>query len=73
MKLFEWVDWTIGKDGRINSSNEYLRLCDIVTEVVKESAHDLINGNTNKVSRLIVANLAHRCHISLSEQEDEKL
>lgn len=52
------VDWTV-KDGRSNSSDEFLRLIDEVDSIIRDSGHSLIRGKTKSVARLIMAQLAH--------------
>lgn len=53
------TDWT-EKDGRTNSSDEYLRIVKVVDRLILESAHMLINGHHEVVARTIVSQLAHR-------------
>lgn len=55
-------DWT-AKDGVSNSSEEYLRLVDIVERLIREDAHVLINGNVRETARLIMSQLAHKHNV----------
>jgi short subunit dehydrogenase-like uncharacterized protein len=53
-------DWTVDDEtGRSNSSLEYVYLQRVVCQLIKDSAFMLINGNVDRVARLIVARLAH--------------
>ncbi len=51
-------DWT-AKDGRANSSEEFVRLTKRVAEIIQDSAHTLINGSVATVAGVIMAQLAH--------------
>lgn len=51
-------DWT-AKDGRSNSSDEFNRLVQEITLLIRESAYMLIIGHTEQVATLILAQLAH--------------
>ncbi len=54
-------DWTVDpKTGRSNSSEPFNDICYAVDRLIRDSAHDLINGNVDCVARLIVAQLAHK-------------
>ncbi len=52
-------DWTCDEKGRCNSSSEFNRLVARVEQIIRNSAHSLINGDVNGVACLIVAQLAH--------------
>ena len=52
-------DWTVGLDGRTNSSVEYLRIVEHVNMLIRSEAVALIHGNSITVARLIVSQLAH--------------
>lgn len=45
--------------GRSNSSAEFNFLVTEVSRMIRDSAHSLISGNTDSVSRLILARMAH--------------
>lgn len=54
------VDWTVDPETNCaNSSPEFKRLSDEVGRIIRDSAHDLIQGNANTVGSLIMAQLAH--------------
>jgi hypothetical protein len=53
------TDWTVGPDGRSNTSPEYLALQDEITELIRSSASALIYGNARGVAGLILARLSH--------------
>lgn len=50
--------WTV-KNGRSNSSDEFIALAHRIGRLLRDSAHGLIGGDTNGVGRLIAAQLAH--------------
>ena len=50
-------DWT-SKDGVANSSEEYNRLCDLVTQLIVGDAHMIVGGRADRTARLIVSHLA---------------
>jgi len=52
-------DWT-EKDGISNSSDEYKNIVNAVDNLIRESAHMLIAGQTQKVARLIVSQLTRK-------------
>jgi hypothetical protein len=58
----EWTDWTV-KDGRSNSSDTYNHLSAEVGKIIRNSSADLMAGRSDLVGGLIVAHLAHECHI----------
>ncbi len=51
-------DWT-SKDGRTNSSDEFIELGEFVGQIIRDSAFDIVSGRTDKVGHLIMAQLAH--------------
>ena len=51
-------DWTV-KDGCANSSDEFERLTREIARLIRDQAHQLLHGNTEAASRLILAQLAH--------------
>jgi len=53
-------DWTTSKTGHTNSSEKYNDIVDEVERLIYDSAHDIIHGNINQLSRLIVSQLAHK-------------
>lgn len=53
-------NWTVGPEGRANTSERYLALSARVGEILRNSAHDLIAGRTDGVGALIMAQLAHK-------------
>jgi hypothetical protein len=53
------TDWTV-KDGRANSSDQFVKLCAVVEKLIRGSAHDLIAGRADSVAGLILARLAHK-------------
>jgi len=58
----EWqgTDWTRhGATGRSNEAPIYLGLRAEVARILRQSAHDLINGGVDTVAGVIVARLAH--------------
>lgn len=55
----DFFDWT-RHDGCANRSELYDGLSKAVENLIRNSASALINGRTNDVSRLIVAQLAHK-------------
>lgn len=58
LKQPEVADWT-AKNGLSNSSDEFLLYSAVVASLIRSSAHDLVNGRTERVGRLIMAQLAH--------------
>ncbi len=57
------IDWTVSVDGpdagRCNTSPEFVRLSARVSEIIRDSAHALIQGDSRGVGGLIMAQLAH--------------
>lgn len=51
-------DWT-EKDGRSNSSDLYVELSNEIGQIIRDSAHSLLAGQSNDVGRLILSRLAH--------------
>lgn len=60
VELEIYNDWTIGGSGRSNSSDAYVRLSGVVENIIRESAHYIVDGKLNGVARKIVSNLAHK-------------
>ena len=60
LELEIYNDWTIGGSGRSNSSDTYVRLANVVENIIQDSAHYLLEGRINGVARKIVSNLAHK-------------
>lgn len=58
MKVIE-QDWTTDEDGRANSSDLFLKLCDEVEGLIRADAHSLLAGRADATARLIMAQLAH--------------
>ncbi len=55
------VDWTVDPTTRrSNSSPEFRHLVAKVAEIIRNAAYSLINGQIEAVSRVIVAQLAHK-------------
>lgn len=54
------VDWTVGLDGRANSSAKFEYLVAEVTRLIRDDARMLITGHADATAGLIVAQLAHR-------------
>lgn len=52
-------DWTCA-GGRPNNSRAFNDLEDFVDGIIRQSGHDIVNGRTKSVARLIVAQLAHK-------------
>jgi hypothetical protein len=52
-------DWTVGPEGRSNTSARFLKLMSAVERLILDSGHDLIHGRANTVARVIMAQLAH--------------
>lgn len=63
-------DWTKSADGHANSAPEFLRLVDEVARLIRGQAHALIQGDTESVSRLVLAQLAHKHGLSPAGQVD---
>ncbi len=59
MKTDRGFGWTDGEDGFSNSSDKFEELVRAVKQLNLDSAHALIQGNSDSVARLIVAQLAH--------------
>jgi len=59
------IDWT-SKGNVSNSSDKYKNIVNAVDNLIRESAHMLIAGQTQKVARLIVSHLAHKWNMSPS-------
>jgi len=55
----DFFDWT-KQDGASNRSELYDGLSRAIENIIRESAHLLINGQVDDVARLIVAQLAHK-------------
>lgn len=53
------ADWTMGPDGRANTSPRFEALCDEVARLIRGEAHSLIGGHTRSTAGLIMAQLAH--------------
>jgi hypothetical protein len=51
-------DWT-EKNGMSNSSDAFVKMVDVVDDLIMSSSRDLIGGRSQVVARLIVAQLAH--------------
>lgn len=64
------MDWT-ERDGRSNSSELFHHLTREVASLIRDSAHDLINGNVDSVARMIVAQMAHVHKLGPMEEEPE--
>lgn len=56
--LPEPKDWT-SAGGRANNSRRFEQLVGFVDDIIRTSGHDLINGRSKSVARLILAQLAH--------------
>lgn len=52
-------DWTI-KNDVYNSSALFVSLSEDVAQIIRNSAHALLNGDADDVGRLIMAQLAHK-------------
>lgn len=65
-------DWTKAKNGRTNSSKQFLFLVSEVESIIRGGAHSLINGQVNQVARVIMAQLAHRHGLRPAPQEKRR-
>lgn len=54
------ADWTVGHEGRSNSSLGFHAVVDEVERLIRSDAHMLLSGRADKTARLIVAHLAHK-------------
>lgn len=63
--------WT-EKDGRANSSVEYLRTVELVQRLILDGAHSLLRGGVEATARLIVAQLAARGFAPLAHVDGER-
>jgi hypothetical protein len=52
-------DWTIGAEGRCNTSPVYLGLTRAVAQLIRNDAHTLLRGGAESTAGLILAQLAH--------------
>jgi transcriptional regulator with XRE-family HTH domain len=52
-------DWTVGADGRSNSSAAFVALRDAVERIIRDDSHTLISGRAGSTAGLIMAQLAH--------------
>lgn len=58
--MTDQTDWTVSLvSGRSNDSEEFHRLCKIVEDLIRNSAFDIVNGRSDRVAALILAQLAH--------------
>lgn len=63
------VDWTIDPETRrSNSSPRFRALADHVELIIRDSAHDLIGGRTDRVAGLVMAQLAHKHGVLPAEE-----
>jgi hypothetical protein len=60
-------DWTF-EDGRANSSQEYLRIVDIVASLLRNIR---IGDDPVSAARRIVSQLAHKQHMRPEPREDD--
>lgn len=60
-------DWT-AKDGRSNCSDDFIRLVNEVDKLIRNSAHDLICGDSISVAGLIMAQLAHKHKMTIQHK-----
>lgn len=65
------ADWTVGDDGRANTSAAFMLLCDKVEAMLHNGAHTLINNGPAAMAGIIVAQLAHECHVGPLPKEVE--
>lgn len=68
-------DWTRDElTGRSNSSTTYLRLVEIVTQLILGGAHSLLAGDVVAVARCIVSTLAFKHNIGPREafEDDDR-
>lgn len=62
-------DWTVDPEtGRSNSSSEFNHMVFVVGEMIRDSAHSLLRGDTETVARSIMATLAHKYGLTPSGQ-----
>lgn len=53
-------DWTADASGRSNSSPLFEAMIEEVARLIRQEAHFLLQGDTESVARLIMAQLAHK-------------
>lgn len=63
------TDWTVGEDGRSNTSKQFKKICGEVESLIRDSSHSLINGKVSDVARLIVANLAQKHNMVFNDSD----
>lgn len=56
----EWGAWTIGPEGRSNTSLAFQQVVAEVERLIRQDAHMLISGHAENTAGLIVAHLAHK-------------
>lgn len=54
------ADWTVGTDGRSNTSLAFEQISTEVERIIRSDAPMLISGHADRTARLIVAHLAHK-------------
>ena len=52
-------DWTVGPDGRSNTSPEFVKICGVIEGIIRNSAFDLMGGRAGTTAGVIAAQLAH--------------
>lgn len=57
-------DWTCDSAGGSNSSDAFERLSAEIEVLIRQDAARLMSGRANDTARLILAQLAHRWHLS---------
>lgn len=66
----EW-DWTVDVDvptKRSDSSEQYQLVVGGIEMVIRDSGYDILNDNSVRVARIIMAKLAHECGMAPSER-----
>jgi hypothetical protein len=61
------TDWTRDEAGRSNGGELFESLADEVARLIRSSSHSLLNGDSEGVGRLIMAQLAHKHGLSPAE------
>lgn len=59
VRTIQVVDWTTSADGVANSSPAFQWLVDVIARIIRNGAHDLLQGRSETTARTILAKLAH--------------
>ena len=66
----QWIDWTIGIDNRCNTSPTFREISKRIARIVGNTR---VSDNPNDVAGLILAQLAHKYHLSPADDTIDRL